>query len=238
MARIEDQPAALRVRSGKAVTRLSISHLAIAYPWATAIFWIALSAAGIVGFLGLKLALLPNITLPVVTVTAHSNQIDPSVNERTVTEPLEAALGGLRGLNSLHSLTYPEYVVVDMSFAVGADLAAREASVRSAVRDVRLPPGTSLSIATINLNEFPVVTFAATDSHRNLDSLARYVEARIVPNLKAIPGVLKVQVIGAVRSGANASIYRAAGVPALGVSVIKKADANSVDIGEAAAERV
>jgi len=239
VARLEDQPAALQARPGETLKRLlSISHLAIDYPWATIAFWAVVSIGGLFAFLNLKLALFPDITFPVVIVTAKTSQIDVTKNELDVTNPIEARLHGLPGVTRLHSLTYPEFVAVDMEFDFTRSLAARREQVEAALANLGLPAGSKLTISTEDLNETPVATFALTDPSLSLAALAGVARSKVAPNLSAIPGVLKANVIGGVTTGPDASAYRVDGRPAVAIAVIKTADANTLDVAEASEERV
>jgi multidrug efflux pump subunit AcrB len=197
-----------------------------------------LSVAGVFAFLNLKLALFPDITFPVVIVSVNTNEIDVERNERAVTEPIERRLRGSAGLTRMHSLTYPQFVVVDLSFDVTAGLEARRSEVESALAGLGLPAESKVTIATENLNETPVATFALTDDSRSLADLARIAELKVAPELRAIGGVLKASVIGGVTSGPNASAYRVDGRPAIAISVIKNANANTLDVAEASEEHV
>jgi len=239
VARLENQPAALRTRPGQTLKRLlSISYLAIDYPKTTIVLWALLTAAGIYSFLGLKLALLPDITFPVVIVTANTNQIDVGTNERTVTDALEARLRNLPGVTRLHSLTYPQFVSVDIAFDVSENLSERRSEVAAALAGTTLPPATKTSISTVNLNESPVVMFALSGNGRRMPDLAAIAHRLIVPQLLAIDGVLKATVIGGQTKGENASAFRFNGMPAVAIDVIKRANANTLDVGEASEEAV
>ncbi len=239
MARLKDQPAALQARPGETLKRLSsISHLAIDYPWATIVLWGILSVGGVFAFLGLKLALFPDIAFPVVIVSVTTNEIDVGKNERTVTEPIEAGLHRLDGVTRLHSLTYPQFVVVDLSFDVTQSLAARRAQVDASLAGLALPAGSKITVSTEDLNETPVATFALVDPKVSLAALAREARDKIAPDLHAIDGVLKVNVIGGTSSGSDASSYRVDGAPAVAVAVVKAASANTLDVAEASEERV
>jgi multidrug efflux pump subunit AcrB len=202
--------------------------------------WTAASLLGLFSFLSLKLALFPDIAFPVVVVTASTSQIDPLVNERTVTVPLETKLKAIHGLTHIHSLTYPEYVVVDMNFDVGTPLETRSAQVAAAIKAANLPTGTTTNAVPVDLNETAVVTYALTETRsargtlaRSLAELAKIAATDVVPPLKAIPGVLKVEVIGGQQTGADASAYRYDGQPAVAVAVIKQGTANALDVAEA-----
>lgn len=234
MARLQDQPAALQARAGQTVKRLgSISRIAIDYPRTTIVLWALLSIAGAGAFFNLKLALFPDIAFPVVVVTASSRQNDVAENERTVTVPLERALHALPGLTRLHSLTYPQYVVVDIAFDVSAGLERRRTQVAAALARLALPAGTTTKLATIDLNETPVVTYALAQQGTSLAALARAAERDIAPRLRAVPGVLHANVIGGTTTGPNASAYRFDGAPAVAIAVVKRADANTLEVADA-----
>ncbi len=239
MARLENQPKALRTRSGETLKRfLSISYLAIDYPRTSIVLWALLSIAGVLAFLNLKLALFPDITFPVVIVTASTNQNDVNEGERTITAPLENALRALPGITRLHSLTYPQFVAVDLAFDVSESLAQRRDDVAGIIAGLHLPPGTKTSVATENLNETPVVTFALIAEGRSLRELATAAERDVAPALRAIDGVLKAGVVGGQSTGDNASAFRYGGRPAIAIDVVKRANANALDVGEASDEAV
>jgi multidrug efflux pump subunit AcrB len=239
MARLQDQPAALQARSGQTLKRfLSISQIAIDFPVATLVLWAALSIAGVIAFAHLKLALFPDITFPVVVVTVNTNEIDVARNESSVTIPIETALKALTGVTREHSLTYPQFVALDISFDVSTSLAARHDQVAALIAGVKLPAGVKTSIASQDLNEIPVTTYALTQTGRSLAELAQIAGREVVPKLAAIPGVLKVDVVGGTTTGANPSVYRVDGQRAVAVSVVKRAAANTLDVASAAAKAI
>jgi multidrug efflux pump subunit AcrB len=234
VARLKDQPAALQARPGKALTRLlSISHLAIDFPWTTIALWTLVSVAGVFAFFHLKVALLPDIAAPVVVATVNSGQIDVAKNEATVTDPVERALKGLPGIIRLHSLTYPQYTVVDMAFDVSASLATRRNQVAGALASVALPQGSKMTLSTLDLNETPVVTYALVSGTTPLGATGLVAARSLAAKLRTVDGVLKADVVGGQTAGRDASAYRVDGRPAIAVEVVKRANANTLDINDA-----
>ncbi|GAC1307426.1 MAG: efflux RND transporter permease subunit [Vulcanimicrobiaceae bacterium] len=201
-------------------------------------FWALLSLAGAIAFANLKLALFPDIAFPVVVVTASSHQNNVVENERTVTVPLERALRALPGLTRLHSTTYPQYVVIDTAFDVSVSLDARRAQVAAALAGRALPRGTQTKLATVDLNETPVVTYALTRPGTPLADLARSAEREFAPRLRELPGVLHANVIGGTATGPDASAYRSDGAPAVAIAVVKRADANTLEVADAVRDEV
>ena len=235
MARIENQPQTVRARSGKAVARPSLSKFAIDRPWSTVAFWTVLSIAGVFAFAHLKLALFPDISSPVVVVTVRSQQLDPSANERSVTVPLERALGRIPGETTIHSLTYPQFVELDMQFDVTESLASRHDEVAKAIAAVDLPSGAKATITTLDLNEVPVTTYAIVAPGRTLAQLGAFAMHDVVPPLQGTSGVLRADVLGDRITGPHASAYRYNGKPAIAVSVVKRADANTLEVADGSA---
>ncbi len=241
MARIENQPQTVRARPSQAVGSAGISTFAIDHPWSTVVLWALLSIAGVVAFSHLKLALFPDISSPVVVVTARSTILDPGSNESSVTQPLEHALQNVEGETAIHSLTYPQFVAIDMQFDVTESLGARHDEVARAIAGLKLPKGVSTSIATLDLNEVPVITYAIVASGRPLAELGAMARSDVVPPLAQTAGVLRADVLGDLATGAHASAYRYDGKPAIAVSVVKRANANTlevVDRADAAIARV
>lgn len=238
MAGVEDEPRAVQPGTRQISRKsedgpLSLARLAIRYPVLTLGFWVVVSALGLSAFFSLKLALFPDIAFPVVVVTARSHEIDPQSNERDVTRPLERSLSSISGLSRIHSLSYPEFVVIDLSFDVGEDLEARKQSVAQAIAAVKLPAGTAVNVTPINLNETAVVSYALVQEGRSMAQLGDVAEREVASKLRALPGVLKVDVVGANQSGPGASAYRLNGIPAVAVNVVKTGSANALDVAEA-----
>jgi len=238
VARLEDQSAAFQARPGQTVRRLlSVSAIAIDFPRTTVALWTLLSIAGFFAFAHLKLALFPDITFPVIVVSATSKTIDVGRNEAG-TVALERTLGALPGVTRMHSMTYPQFAVVDLAFDVSAPPDRRRQQVADALRTVKLPAGTKTSIATLDLNESPVVTYALTQARTSLPELARAAERDIAPRLRALPGVLRANVIGGSTTGTRASAYRFDGAPAIAIAIVKRANANTLDVADAASAAV
>ncbi len=208
------------------------------HPRTTLGFWLALSIAGVFAFLNLKVALFPDIAFPVVIVSATTNELDVTKNEQDVTDPIERALRAIPGVTREHSLSYPQFVSLDVAFDVSTGLAQRKAQVEAALAGIRLPAGTKTSVSVEDLDETPVATYALTGSGRSLAGLAEIAEREVAPKLAALPGVASAKVFGAETTGNDASQYRVDGQLAIAVDIVKRADANTLEVADAAAREV
>lgn len=223
--------------------RFNISRLAIEFPWFSIGFWIAVTVAGILAFSSLKYALFPDITFPVVVVNAQAPLETALDTERKLTNPIEQRLQSLEGLDDSQSSTYPGQSVVSLSFAVGTNLEQSSRQVETALKNLSLPTGATYKVIPLNLNESAVVSYAIQSSSQNLTELAKLTKDKIVPAISRIPGVLKVELLGeppkaptALPSASDAALGQGAtlarfnGQDAIAFQVIKRGDANTLDV--------
>jgi multidrug efflux pump subunit AcrB len=226
--------------------RFNISRLAIAYPWLTLSFWLAVTVAGILAFSSLKYALFPDITFPVVVVSAQGPFTTALDTETRLTQPLEQALQALRddGLDDIDSSSYPGQSAVRVSFAVGTNLEESSRKVEATVRQLALPKGSTFKVIPFNLNESAVVSYVVESNTQTLPNLAKIARTQIVPSIAQLPGVLKVELLGdpaqtpalaAEAPGAAvpteaANLVRFNGKDTLALQVIKRGDANTLEV--------
>jgi HAE1 family hydrophobic/amphiphilic exporter-1 len=102
----------------------------------------ALAAFGVVGYLRLPLDLLPDISYPSLTVQTDFPDTAPAEVENLVTRPVEEAVGVLRGLHSVHSVSRPGVSEVTLEFEWGADMDLLLLDVREKLDRLVLPEGT------------------------------------------------------------------------------------------------
>ncbi len=228
--------------------RLNISKLAIKYAGITVGFWLVITIAGIFAFGSLKYALFPDITFPVVVVNASAPIATASETETKLTNPLELQLKAIAGVDNIRSSTYPGQTVISLGFAVGTNLAESTTAVEAVVQKLALPQA-STKVIPVNLNESAVISYTVANSQAkltNLTDLTKLTNAQILPKLKALPGVLKVVLLGApiaapqdLRPEAIANYFkevvtgtgvRINGNDALAFQVIKRSDANTLEV--------
>lgn len=237
--------------------RFNISKLAIDYPWLTLGFWLAVSVAGLMAFSSLKYALFPDVTFPVVVINASATLTTALDTEAKLTQPLEQALRSLEpdGLSGVRSSTYPGRAIVSLSFEVGTNLEQSVKRVDAALKPLSLPSGATYKATPINLNESAVASYAV-EGKQSLSPLATLTQERIAPAIAAVPGVLKVNLLG-VPAGvtlkapdtkpktaeqavleAGTSAVRFSGREALAFEVVKRSEANTLDVVKAVDQAV
>lgn len=218
--------------------RFNISRIAIANPALTICVWIFITVAGLFAFSSLKYALFPDITFPVVVVNAQAPLTATTDTEKQVAIPIEQALKSIEGLNDLRSSTFPNQTAVSLSFEVGTSLEESGQRVEAAMKSVTLPRDSKYTVTALNLNESAAVSYAIESTSRNLQDLANLTNNQIVPQLAKIPGVLKVNVLGTGGNAQGATLTRFNGKDALSVQVIKRGDANTLEVVDAAEKEI
>ncbi|HEY9907222.1 MAG TPA: efflux RND transporter permease subunit [Thermosynechococcaceae cyanobacterium] len=230
--------------------RLNLSRLAIQFPWITLGFWIAVSVAGLLAFSSLKYALFPDITFPVVLVNATVPLTNALDTEAQLTTPLEKGLEALnsQGLKGLGSTTYPGRSIVNLSFAVGTNLEKSSQLVETTLKQLTLPQGASYEVRPVNLNESAVISYALDSPNQTLVQLTQVAQEQILPTIAQVPGVRKVTLVGTpaeakvaklpskvqgveeVVLAPGSSAVRFAQQDVLAVEVVKRGDANTLEV--------
>jgi multidrug efflux pump subunit AcrB len=231
--------------------RFNISRWAIQSPWLTISFWLAVSVAGLLALSSLRYALFPDVTFPVVVVNASAPIASALDTESTLTEPIEQELEEVAGVTHVDSTTYPGRSVVSLRFQVGSDLSESTETVEAALADLELDEDTSFSVIPVNLNEASVASYAIESETLELEELSEIAETEIVPTIEALPGVLRVDLLG-VPAAANptqppsieqlltqgATIVRLNGNSALAIQIIKEGAANTLEVADAVADEI
>ncbi|MBW4459702.1 MAG: efflux RND transporter permease subunit [Nodosilinea sp. WJT8-NPBG4] len=223
--------------------RLNLSRFALRNKGLTLFCWIVIGVAGLFAFSSLKYALFPDITFPVVLVNATAPIETAAATETELTVPLEAQLQPLAGLSRLDSTTSPGRAILRLNFKVNAALEETTAAVEQAIGQTDLAAGFDYEIIPLNLNEATAISYALTSEELPPAELAALVEAEILPTLRDIPGVLRVDLRGtgsrAAASGEGSflaelqnppTLIRFNGEAALAVQVVKQGEANTLEV--------
>ena len=211
----------------------NISKLAIKFSWLTVCFWIGITVSGVLAFSSLKYALFPDITFPVVVVTAQAPLTNTLDTEEKLTKPIEESLKSLVGLEDIRSSTYPGQTAVVSSFIVGTNLKTATSKISQIVNQLNLPKDTNKKIIPLNLNESATVSYAVESSVQDIDNLRQLAKDKIVPAIAKLPGVLKVSLLGGGTLKpqlTTGTLVRFNGQDALAFQVIKKGDANTLEV--------
>ncbi|MFD8812742.1 efflux RND transporter permease subunit [Streptomyces sp. NPDC059627] len=152
-------------------------------------------AFGAIAIPQIKQQLLPTIELPVVSVLAPYQGAAPDVVEKQIVEPIENNLEGVDGVTGVTSTASEGNAVIMASFDYGSDTKQLVADVQLAVNRAQVPDTVDPQVITGSTDDMPTVVLAVT-SGRDQQALADQLDTTVVPALKDIDGVGRVQVTG------------------------------------------
>jgi hydrophobic/amphiphilic exporter-1 (mainly G- bacteria), HAE1 family len=152
---------------------------------------------GLIAIPQIKQQLLPTINLPMVSVIAPYQGASPDVVEKQVVEPIENNLQGVSGVKGVTSTASEGNAVIMASFDYGNDTKRIVSDVQQAVNRARnqLPDDVDPQVVSGSTNDMPTVVLAVT-SDKDQQALADQLDKTVVPALKDIDGVGRVQVTG------------------------------------------
>ncbi|WP_432025556.1 efflux RND transporter permease subunit [Streptomyces sp. 1222.5] len=154
-------------------------------------------AFGLIAIPQIKQQLLPTIELPMVSVIAPYQGASPDVVEKQVVEPIEDNLQAVDGITGVTSTASEGNAVIMASFDYGNDTKRLVSDVQQAVNRARnqLPDDVDPQVVSGSTDDMPTVVLAVT-SGKDQQALADQIDKSLVPVLKDIDGVGRVQVTG------------------------------------------
>ena len=185
---------------------MSIAAFAVRRPVATVAAVLAVVLLGSVSLARLPVSLLPDVSLPVLTVrTVYPGAAATEVS-RFVAEPIEQAIGATPGLVELRSVSRNFEVTTTARFAWGTDMRTTVLTVRERLDAARgsLPERADRpTLLTSDPGERPIAVLALRSNRAkgggDLRSLARIADEVHARRLEQIEGVSSVAVTGAPR---------------------------------------
>jgi len=183
---------------------VSIAAFAVRRPVATVAAVLAVVLMGSVSLSRLPVSLLPDVSLPVLTIrTVYTGAAAPEVS-RFVAEPIEEAIAATPGLVELRSVSRNGEVTTTARFAWGTDMRGTVLTVRERLDATRgqLPERADRpTLLTSDPGERPIAVLALKSDPAkgggDLRSLARTASDVHARRLEQIEGVASVAVVGA-----------------------------------------
>jgi hydrophobic/amphiphilic exporter-1 (mainly G- bacteria), HAE1 family len=167
-------------------------------------FTITMVLFGLISWSSLKVNLLPDLSYPTLTVRTEYTGAAPSEIENLVTEPVEEAVGVVKGLSKLHSISRPGQSDVVLEFAWGTDMDQASLDVREKLENLNLPLDVLPPVLLrFNPSTEPIVRLVLSvpegfkgDVEAELIRLRRYADDELKKSLEPVDGVAAVKVGG------------------------------------------
>ncbi|MEO8031584.1 MAG: efflux RND transporter permease subunit [Gemmatimonadota bacterium] len=177
---------------------MSLTSHSVRRPVTTVAATLALCLLGAVSLSRLPVSLLPDVTLPILTIRTSYSGAAASEMSRLVAEPIEQAIAATPGLVELRSVSRTGEVTTTAAFAWGTDMAVTVLQVRERLDNARsqLPREADRpTLLTSDPGQRPIAVIGATGPGdlRSLSHTVREVHAR---RLEQLAGVASVAVVG------------------------------------------
>ncbi len=177
---------------------MTLAGLSIRRPVATTMVMISMIFIGIVSMLSMKSELLPNMAIPVVTVSTSWTGAVPSDVESQVTKKIEEVLPNISGIDKITSTSAfgSSTVVVEFNFGVDADDKTTEIQreVSKILND--LPDDATTPVARkVEAGSGTTTMVVALNGDNKLE-LVSFVEEYLKPRLERLEGIGEVNVYG------------------------------------------
>jgi hydrophobic/amphiphilic exporter-1 (mainly G- bacteria), HAE1 family len=176
---------------------MSIARFAVNRRVAVSMIALAIVVLGVFALPRLPVALLPNFTPPVVTVTVNYPNVGPEQMEALVTRPIENAVSRVNGIELINSSSQLGQSSVSAQFYYGTNLDTAAVDVQQQVDQIRsqLPNDPNLQqpqIAKFDSNSLPVVRFYVTDTNMPLRDLGDLFANQLSDEFASVDGVANV----------------------------------------------
>ncbi|CCE10925.1 Multidrug resistance protein mdtC (Multidrug transporter mdtC) [Bradyrhizobium sp. STM 3843] len=179
----------------------SISEPFIQRPVGTTLLSIGLFLVGMVAYIFLPVAPVPNVDFPAIFVTATRPGADPSVMAGTVAAPLERRLGEIAGVDQITSTSSLGTTNIQIQFSIGRDIdkAGRDvqAAINAALSDLPSDLPALPRFRKANTAAAPVFVLALTSKTMSTSAIYDVADTVLAQRLFQVPGVGNVTVSGA-----------------------------------------
>ena len=159
--------------------------------------------AGLAAMRVLPISRYPDISPPVVSVTAIYPGASAEVLETAVAAPIEQSINGVEKMLYMSSTSSGDGVVsINVTFDVGTDLDIAAVNVNNRVNQVlnKLPQEVQrqgVTVAKSSANFMVVVAMYSPDDRYDALYISNYTTQNVLDALKRVPGTTNVQVFGA-----------------------------------------
>jgi HAE1 family hydrophobic/amphiphilic exporter-1 len=180
---------------------LDISAWSIRKPIPPLVFFVVLIVLGVVSLQTLPITQMPNIDIPIVTITITQTGAAPSELETQVTKNVENAASGVVGVKHITSSISDGVSVTTVEFQLETPADRAVNDVRNAMANIRSELPQSIeepSIQRVEVEGMAIVTYAASIHSQTAEQVSWFVDDVIAGALQGVRGVAQVKRAGGV----------------------------------------
>lgn len=175
---------------------MTLTEFSVKRPVAMIMFYMALFVLSVVAFSKLAIDLLPEITMPVLTITTTYQGAAPEEVELKITKIIESQVSITPGLKEIQSVSKENVSIITLLFNWGINLDNAANDVRDRLDFTKrfLPEDADKSqLFKFDTNMMPVF-FIAASANESYPKIKDILDDKLVEPLKRIPGVGNIMV--------------------------------------------
>ncbi|MCF3972837.1 efflux RND transporter permease subunit [Paracoccus sp. EGI L200073] len=213
-----------------------MSTWSIRHPVPPIALFLVLLVVGLFSFSRLPVTAMPNIDLPIVSVSISQPGAAPSELIGQVIQPVEDSIASVTGVRHITSTATDSSASITVEFQLETDSDRAVNDIKDAVSNVRAELPESISepiVQRVDVTGFPILTYAVSDPTQSIEGLSKFVDDVIGRELSNVDGVAKTTRIGGaerqIRVDLDPDRLLAHGTTAAGVS--DQLRAKNIDMG-------
>ena len=219
----------------------NMSAWSIRHPLPPIVMAAAIVVLGCISFSKLPVTRMPNVDVPVISVTVAQVGAPPAELESRVTKIVEDAVAGVTGTHHINSVITDGISNTTILFHLETNTDRALNDVKDAVTSIRanLPRGIEEPlIQRVDIAGLPILTYAAIAPGKTPEQLSWFVDDVVIRALQGVRGVARVDRIGSVereiRVGLDPVRLQSVGLTPLDVS--RQLRGSNVDLAGGRAE--
>ena len=180
---------------------MTLPELAIKRPVTTLMVLVSIVVLGLVALTRLPLAFMPDIVEPELFIQLPYDNASPEQVERMIVRPVEDAVGGVKGLQSMWSRCGSEGGHIRLEFSWDTDMHIARVEVWERIDRIRGDLPDDMGDIQVSTNwdardaDMPIME-ARLSSPRDLSESYDLLERKIIKPLERVPGVAQVRLDG------------------------------------------
>jgi HAE1 family hydrophobic/amphiphilic exporter-1 len=175
-----------------------LTKFSLRNPVAIVILVLLIAIGGLLSAFGLQEDLMPNMSVPIISVMTTYPGTSPSQVATDVTKPIEKALNGAQDVQTITSTSVANVSQIELQLNMNADLKSDIQNVEQIVNQVQLPStATKPNVRSFSFSNTPVLTFTVASNKLSSEELKNAVNNNVVPSLQGVAGVATVSAAGA-----------------------------------------
>ncbi|MEO1040403.1 MAG: efflux RND transporter permease subunit [Pseudomonadota bacterium] len=178
---------------------MTLSDVAVRRPVLAFVASALVIVFGILGFQNLPLRELPDVDLPIVSVSASYPGANAEVVENRVTQLIEDRLSGIEGIDTIRSSSRDNRSSITVTFQLGRDIEAAANDVRDAVARVQdaLPDDVErVEVSKQDGDARPFMWYNLLSDRLTSEELTDYADRYVLDAFSALDGVAQVRIGG------------------------------------------